>query len=286
MVDTRVSVADLLRGIIVQSGNDASIVIAEGISGSEAAFADEMNRRAREIGLADSTFLNATGWPDEGHVMSARDVATLAGLIIREFPQYYPMFAEKYFRYNGIRQGNRNPLLYKRFGADGLKTGHTEASGYALVASAERKGRRLILVVNGLDSARARSSEAARLLEWGFRETHTYRLFKKGDVVERADVWLGTEPTVPLVIERDLNLTLPRKLRRKMVAKVVYISPIPAPLLKGTPVARLVVTAPGRDPVEVPLVAGAAVERLGLIGRLGAAFSYLLWGGSRVTGAR
>ena len=281
MVNTRVSVADLLRGIIVQSGNDASIVIAEGISGSEAAFADEMNRRAREIGLADSTFLNATGWPDEGHVMSARDVATLAGLIIREFPQYYPMFAEKYFSYNGIRQGNRNPLLYKRFGADGLKTGHTEASGYALVASAERKGRRLILVVNGLDSARARSSEAARLLEWGFRETHTYRLFKKGDVVERADVWLGTEPTVPLVIERDLNLTLPRKLRRKMVAKVVYTSPVPAPLLKGTPVARLVVTAPGRDPVEVPLVAGEAVERLGLLGRLGAAVGYLVWGGSR-----
>ena len=281
MVNTRVSVADLLRGIIVQSGNDACIVIAEAISGSEEAFAEDMTRRAREIGLTDSTFRNATGWPDEGHEMSARDIAAIAGRIIREFPQYYGMFAEKNFTYNGIRQGNRNPLLYKNFGADGLKTGHTEVSGYGLVASAERKGRRLIMVINGLGSVRARSSEAARLLDWGFRETHTYKLFQKGDVVARADVWLGTEPNVPLVIERDLNLTLPRKLRRKMVARVIYKGPIPAPLLPGTPVARLVISVPERDPIEVPLVAGAAVKRLGMIGRLGAAVNYLLWGGSR-----
>ena len=277
-VNTRVSVRDLLRGIIIQSGNDACIVIAEGLAGSEEAFAEQMNRRAREIGLTESSFKNATGWPAEGHVMSARDIARLSVRLIEDFPDYYKLFAETEFTYNGIKQGNRNPLLYKDFGADGLKTGHTEASGFGLAASAVRDGRRLVLVVNGLDSMRERSSESARLLDWGFRETATYALFKKGDVVDRADVWLGVEKSVPLVIDRDLALTMPRRARGDMKAKVVFNNPVPAPVRAGTPIARLVVTAEGQKPLELPLVAGKDVEQLGLFGRLGAAIRHLVYG--------
>ena len=277
-VNSRVSVRDLLRGIIIQSGNDACIVIAEGIAGTEEAFAEAMTQKARELGLTDSGFKNSTGWPAEGHVMSARDIARLSMVLIRDFPDYYAIFREKSFKYNKIKQGNRNPLLYNGIGADGLKTGHTEASGYGLAASVIRNGRRLVLVVNGLSSVRARSSESARLMEWAFRETETYALFKKGDIVERAKVWLGTSAEVPLVIDRDLHLTLPRKSRRAMKAKVVLREPVPAPITKGTPVARLVISAPGQADVEVPLLAGEDVSRLGLFGRLGKAVRYLLWG--------
>ena len=216
MVNSRVSVRKLLQGIIVQSGNDACIVVAEGLAGSEEAFAEAMTRRAKEIGLTHSQFKNATGWPAEGHHMSAHDLAILAEKIIKEFPEYYPIFSEKNFTYGGIRQGNRNPLLYKDLGVDGLKTGHTEASGYGLVASAVRNGRRLILVINGLSSVNERSSESARLLEWGFRATANYALFKKGETVDHADVWLGQAPQVPLVVDQALTVTLPR--RRKVRA--------------------------------------------------------------------
>lgn len=277
-VGDRVSVKELLHGIIVQSGNDACIVIAEGLAGSEEAFAEQMTRRGREIGLLNSTFKNATGWPADGHVMSSRDIATLSLRIISEFPQYYPIFKVVDYTYNGIKQGNRNPLLYSNFGADGLKTGHTEASGFGLAASAVRDGRRLVLVVNGLSSMRERSSESARLLDWAFRETATYALFKKGEVVEKAEVWLGVQNSVPLVIDRDLVLTIPRAARRDMTVKAVFKNPVPAPLKTGTPIARLVVTIPGRQPLELPLVAGEDVEQLGLFGRFNAAVKYLVWG--------
>jgi len=277
-VGDRVSVHDLLQGIIVQSGNDACVVMAEGLAGSEEAFAEQMTRRAREIGLLNSTFKNASGWPAEGHVMSARDIGMLSLHIIREFPQYYGFFKEINFTYNGIKQGNRNPLLYKDMGVDGLKTGHTEESGYSLAASAVRNGRRLILVANGLSSMNERSSESARLLDWGFRETATYALFKKGDTVEKADIWLGAAPSVPLVMDRDLTITIPRNARRDMTVKAIFKNPIPAPVKAGTPVARLVVNMPGRPPIEVPLVAGTDVDRLGMFGRLNAAVRYLVWG--------
>ncbi len=173
-VGKEVTIAELLRGVIVQSGNDACIVLAEGIGGTEEAFAEEMGKRAGEIGLTQSSFRNASGWPDPDHMMSAHDLATLAALLIRKFPDQYPIFKEKEFSYAGIRQGNRNPLLYKNIGADGLKTGHTEASGYGLVASAVRDGRRLVLVVNGLGSVNERSKESARLLRYGFRDFSNY----------------------------------------------------------------------------------------------------------------
>jgi len=278
MVNTRVSVRDLLRGIIVQSGNDACIVVAEGLAGSEEAFARKMTAKAREIGLTNSSFKNATGWPAEGHVMSARDIANLSTRLIRDFPEYYEIFSELNFTYGGIKQGNRNPLLYKKFGADGLKTGHTQASGYGLAASAVRDGRRLLLVVNGLGSMRQRSSESARLLDWGFRETKTYRLFGKDEKVAAADVWLGRTASVPLVLDRTLNVTMSRKARQNMVVKLNYRAPIPAPVVKGVPLGRLIINQPGRPPIEVPLLAGQTVKQLGMFGRVSAALRYLLWG--------
>ena len=277
-VHSRVRVEDLLRGIIVQSGNDACIVVAEGISGSESAFAELMTRRAREIGLTRSTFRNSTGWPDPEHRMSARDIATLSQRIIEDFPEYYGIFSEKRFTYNKISQGNRNPLLYRESGADGLKTGHTEKSGFGLAASLKRNGRRIVLVLNGLPDIRARSSESLRLAEWAFRTFETYSLFKKGATIDLADVWLGTESVVPLVIDRDVEITLQRAARRKMTAKIVYTGPLPAPIAKGDKLARLVISAPNFPTLEIPLRAGAAVDRLGMFGRVGSAIKHLIWG--------
>ena len=277
---SRVRAEDLIRGIIVQSGNDASIVIAEGLAGGEEAFALEMTQRARGFGLQGSVFKNATGWPDPGHQMTARDLAILAIRTIEDFPEYYHYYAEKEFTYNGIRQTNRNPLIYKDIGADGLKTGHTQDSGYGLAASAKRGERRLVLVVNGLQSRKARGREPERLLEWGFREFNNYTLFKAGDKVTEADIWLGRNTVVPLVIEADLIITLARKARLGMKVTVEFEGPIPAPIVKGDRLATLVVIAPDRPPIEVPLVAGADVERLSLFGRLGATLGYILWGHS------
>ncbi|MCH7539016.1 MAG: D-alanyl-D-alanine carboxypeptidase [Proteobacteria bacterium] len=277
-VDKRVRVEDLLRGVIVSSGNDAAIVLAEGLAGTEELFAEEMTRRAREIGLEHSVFKNATGWPDPEHLMTARDLAILAQHTIENFPGLYPYYAETTFTYNGIRQENRNPLLNQRTGADGLKTGHTEASGYGLTASVERDGRRLILVVNGLAGVRERAMESARLIEWGLREFDTYALFKAGEVVEEAEVWFGEAARVPLVVASDVVVTLPRKARVEMTVTARYEGPIPAPIEAGAQIAKLVVSAPGIQPVEFPLVAGAGVERLGLFGRLSTTFNYLLWG--------
>ena len=276
----RVRVEDLIRGIVVQSGNDACIVVAEGISGSEEAFSEEMTIRARELDMIESTFKNSTGWPHPEHRMSPRDIAKLAKITINEFPEYYHYYSETKFIYNGISQSNRNPLLYKEMGVDGLKTGHTEESGYGLAASAVRGDRRLVLVASGLVSKKMRSSESERLLEWGFREFDNYALFKAGDVVTDAEVWLGKAPNIPLVIENDLILTLPKSSRRKMVVKTIYEAPIPAPIVQGDRVATLNISAPGVDPIEIPLVAGEDVKKLGLTGRLMAAINYILWGTS------
>jgi D-alanyl-D-alanine carboxypeptidase (penicillin-binding protein 5/6) len=271
-------VEDLLRGVIVQSGNDACIVLAEGLSGTEEAFAEEMTRKGREIGLTGSSFANSTGWPDPNQRMTARDLATLVQRIIADFPEYYHYYSETEFTYAEIRQMNRNPLLYKSLGADGLKTGHTEEAGYGLTASAVQDDRRLILVVNGLESQKARSEESARLISWAFREFGNYTLFKPAETVEEAPVWLGAAPTVPLIMAEGVTITLSRRARRDMQVKVVYDAPIPAPLRAGQEVAKLVVTAPGDETLEFPLTAGVAVERLGVFRRVGASLEYLIFG--------
>ena len=277
-VNSKVSVGELLSGVIVQSGNDACIVLAEGIAGTEERFAELMNKRGEELGLHGSHFMNATGWPHPEHVTTARDLARLADRVINDYPQFYNMFAEKTYTYNGIKQGNRNPLLYSYDGADGLKTGHTEASGYGLAASAVRDGRRLILVLNGLESVNDRARESERLLDFGFREFSNYQLFRAGDVVDELDVWLGDEAKVPLLIEQDVLVTMARKARSDLKVTISAPGPVPAPVEKGTQVATLTVEAPDLDPIELPLTAGAQVDRLSPLGRIGAAFNYLLWG--------
>ena len=278
LVNSRVSVHDLLRGIIVQSGNDACIVVAEGLGGSEAAFAERMTERGRELGLKNSVFLNSTGWPEDGHVMSARDLATLATRIIQDFPQYYTIFSERSFVYANITQPNRNPLLFRYPGTDGLKTGHTEEAGYGLVASAVRNGRRLILVATGMPSEDARARETERLIDWGFREFGNYEFFKAGEVVAQAPVWLGNKPTVPLVVAEALTVTMSRTARRTMTVKTIFDGPIPAGIRQGEQIGTLRIEAPEMEPIQLPLVAGASVDRLGLFGRLGAAVNYLVWG--------
>lgn len=278
-VGDRVSVEDLIRGIVVQSGNDATIVVAEGIGGSEGAFAELMTEKARAIGMSNSTFRNASGWPDPDHVTTARDLATLAERTIRDFPDFFHYYSEKSFTYNKIKQDNRNPLLYKNMGADGLKTGHTEASGYGLTASAKRNERRLIVVANGFNSVKARAAGSERLIDWGFRTWNNYALFKGGEKLADAPVWLGEAESVPVHIKDDLVITIPRKSRPKMKVAVSYEEPIPAPIKAGSRVATLVISAPDTETLEVPLYAGADVPQLGPVGRLGEALRYLVWGG-------
>ncbi len=277
-VGARVSVGDLLRGVIVQSGNDACSVLAEGIAGSEDAFAALENKKAAEIGLTHSTFKNASGWPEPGHEMTARDLATLARRLILDFPEYYPIFKDIDFTYNGIKQGNRNPLLYANLGADGLKTGHTEAGGYGLTGSAVRDGRRIIIVLNGLPTMRSRSEESARLLEWAFHSFEDVRLVKAGDAVGNAPVAMGTATVVPAVADREVEATIPSGTRKEVSTTATYLSPLPAPVKKGQRVGTLTVTAPGQTPIAVPLVAGADVARLNWLGRFGVTLQNLLRG--------
>ena len=281
-VGSNIPVEALIRGVIVQSGNDAAIVLAEGLSGSEQAFAHEMTQIGRDIGMTSSNFVNASGWPDPEHVSTVRDMALVSRRTIEDFPQLYHYYAETEFTWSDIEQNNRNPLLYSLPGTDGLKTGYTQASGYGLAASAERDGRRLILVVNGLAGARERATEAQRVLAWGFREFETYRLFEAGDVVADAEVWLGREDTVPLFLAQDLDITITRAARRDMTVKVVYEGPVAAPIANRQPLARLVVEAPGMATFERPLLAGLEVPEMSLPGRMVAVLGHLLFGPSVV----
>jgi D-alanyl-D-alanine carboxypeptidase (penicillin-binding protein 5/6) len=234
------------------------------------------------MGMRDTNFRNSTGYPDPDHWSTARDLAILAKRSIEDHPDYYKIYAEKEYTYNNIRQGNRNPLLYKTLGVDGLKTGHTEAAGYGLVASASREGgRRIIMVLNGLPSIKVRAAESERLLDFAYREFENVTLFKQGDTIDNVDVWLGNAKTVALVAAEPLTVTLPRKSRREMKVTELYEAPIQAPVRKGDKLAKLVITAPGVDPVELPLVAGNDVDRLGAFGRLGAAVSYLVFGSGK-----
>ena len=279
-VGDRIKVSDLLRGIIIQSGNDACIVVAEGLAGSEDAFAEMMTRRAKEIGLTNSNFANATGWPHPKHYMSARDLAVLSERLVTDFPEHYKIFAEKTFTYSKIKQSNRNPLLYRDIGSDGLKTGHTEEAGYGLAASAVRGERRIVMVVNGLTSIRERSRESLRVMEWAFRTFKPYALFKKDDVITKADIWLGDAPSVSLIIPEDLKLTLSRTARDKMKVTVKMNNPVAAPVKKGQRLATLIVSAPNFQTREIPLLAAEDVQQLGFVGRIGAAIQHVLWGSS------
>ena len=277
----RISIDDLLKGVIIQSGNDACLVLAEGLAGSEESFVELMNQKANQIGLKDSHFTNVSGLPDPDHWMTGRDLATLAIRTIRDFPEYYHYYSEMDYEFNNIKQGNRNPLLYKNVGADGLKTGHTEEAGYSLTASVARENRRIILVLNGLPTMKARAQESERLIEWAFREFNDYRLFAAGDKVDDGEVWLGAEPKVPLSVGKDFIVTLPRKARKDMKVTVEYDRPISAPIQKGDTVGKVVMTAPDVTPEQAPLIAAASVERMNPWGRVATLAGYLVWGQRR-----
>jgi D-alanyl-D-alanine carboxypeptidase (penicillin-binding protein 5/6) len=280
-VNSMVSLDDLLKGIIIQSGNDACQVAAEGVAGSEDAFADIMNEEAKKIGLTNSHFMDTSGLPDPNHWMTMRDIATLSWHVIHDFPEYYHYFAQKDFTYNGIKQGNRNPLLYDTPGADGLKTGHVEAAGYSVAGTVVRGNRRLIVVASGMRTMRERAAEIKKLVEWGFREYEDISVLAPGTEVEKAEVWLGDKPTVPLVLDQDVTITVPRGAARQAKVTVQYTGPIPAPIAKGQEIGKLVVTVPDRDPITAPLKAGEAVDRLGFAGRISAAAHHLLFGSAQ-----
>ena len=264
-----VKVGDLIRGIIIQSGNDACIVAAENIAGSEENFAGIMNRKAQELGLTNATFKNATGLPEKGHEMSSFDLAKLAQAIIRDFPEYYPIYSEKEFTYNKIRQENRNPLLSEVAGADGLKTGHTSASGYGLTGSVKTPdGRRLIMVVNGLKSMAERREESKKLVGWGNGSFENVTMYRKADVIEQIPVWLGKKETVAVSVPNDLTVTVPKGGKPDIQAEIHYMQPIPAPIAQGQKIGHIIVRGPDNQVKTADLIAVEAVEKVGYFGKL------------------
>lgn len=273
-----VKVEDLIRGMIVQSGNDATVALAEAVGGTEDGFASMATARAHELGMSGSNFTNATGWPDPNHYSTVRDLSTLALHLIRDFPEYYHYYSEREFTYHGIKQQNRNPLLSMNIGADGIKTGHTAENGYGLIGSAIQQGRRLLLVVNGLPDDKARSDEAARLMQWGFSATAAYPLVKKGDEIDAAAVWLGQSKTVPLVVGQDVTLSMSREARRALKAEVVLQEPVPAPVVAGQAMGKLRLTLPDGQKLEYPLSAKADVAALGFLARIKAKFHHFVLG--------
>jgi len=272
------TVEELIKGIIVLSGNDAAVVVAEGLAGSEAEFAKKMNERAKVIGLTQSHFANANGWPDPGQMMSMHDLGILAVRLITQFPEYYPYFSLTEFPYDGrspANRFNRDPLLKMGIGADGLKTGHTDDAGYGLVGSVKQGDRRIVLVISGLDSEKDRGEEAQRIVNWAFREFVQKTVAKKGTKIADAPVWMGSADTVGLVVDKDLSLLLPSLAQDGLKAEVKYLGPIRAPIKAGTKLAEMEIDIPGHDSVMVPLVAESDVAKGGFLKHVRVAFGVL-----------
>ena len=274
----QVAVEDLIRGMLIQSGNDACIVLAEGIAGSEEQFVILMNKQAQRLGLTHTQFRNTTGWPDPDHHMSARDVAMLAFHLIEDYPQYYHYFSEKDYKFNNIAQGNRNVLVDKGL-ADGLKTGHTDAGGFGLCASADRGGRRMIEVLNGLPSSQARAEEGERLLNWAFASFEDVKLFSKNEIVQSVPIWLGALPSVAVRAPHDIVLTMPHDWRNHVRIAVDFRSPVQAPVAAGQAIALLTVSGSRMADLRVPLLAAASVPRLALPNRAIAVLEHSVGGG-------
>jgi D-alanyl-D-alanine carboxypeptidase (penicillin-binding protein 5/6) len=280
-VGTNVTIEDLIRGIFVDSGNDAAVALAEGIGGTEDNFATMMNAEAAKLGMTNSHFVNASGWPADGHVMSVRDIATLSEHIIRDFPEYYHYAGEQTFTYNKITQINRNPLVTAGLG-DGLKTGHTAEGGYSLAGTTERDYRRVIVVLNGLPSWDSRVTESKRLMDWAFNSFQDVQLFAAGDQVTQAPVWLGQVPVVGLTVAQSTTVTMPMGWQNSVKVAVDYPAPVPAPVLAGQVVGRISVTGPGipsgQAATGAQLVAMTDVARLGLPGRALARLRHFITG--------
>ncbi len=274
----RPTVEELILGIIVQSGNDACVVVAEGLAGSEATFAAQMTTRAKALGMNDSSFANASGWPHPGQRMSMHDLGVLAERLINEFPEYYPFFAQTEFPFDGRspdNRFNRNPLLKLGIGADGLKTGHTQEAGYGLVGSAKQGSRRVTFVISGLTSEKARAEEAERVVSWAFRQFVEKTVAKGNTQIATAPVWMGNETTVGLVAAGDAILLVPALSHGDLKAEVRYKSPLQAPISKGQEIATLVIALEGMQDAEIPLVADRDITRGGFLPRLKAAAQVL-----------
>ena len=276
-VDKKVKVSDLLLGVVVQSGNDASIAIAEGISGSEEIFALEMNNLAKKIGLTNSNFINSSGWPNDNHYTTAKDLAKIAEYTLNEHPELYEMYAIAEFTYNGIKQDNRNPLLYSFDGADGFKTGHTQAAGYGLVGSAERGDRRLLLVLNGLETSRARAQESLRLMDWGFNNFQLVDFYKQGEVVIEATTWLGKQEKVKLSSQQDISVSIPKTHISDMKVEVLVEEPIPTPISINDQVGLVQISYADKK-LQYPLLASENIEQKGFFSRITSALYYLVLG--------
>jgi len=265
----QMKVEDLIRGILIQSGNDACVVVAEKLGGNEEGFAELMNAEAKKLGMTNTHFVNSTGWPEETHLTSAHDLATLAHHLIHDFPEYYKYFAEKEYTYHGIRQFNRNLLLDKSLGVDGLKTGHTEQSGYGITVSGVQNGRRVIAVVNGLESIKDRAEEAGALVRYGFASYDNLPIIKAGRKVVEIPVWNGTQDSIAATVTADVMATLPKVGRDKTIFKLQYDTPIASPIEKGAVIGRLLIQTPGTiGAQQVDLVAAEAVGKAGFFRRV------------------
>lgn len=277
-IGDNVSVENLIKGIVIQSGNDACIVVAENVAGSEDDFVILMNKTAKKLGLKNSHFENATGLPHPDHRMSMEDLAILARHIIKEFPELYHYFSQKEFVYNNIKQGNRNPLLYTMKGADGLKTGHTEEAGFCLAASATKGERRLIEVMSGMSSNRERSEEAERLMSWGFREFNNFKILTKGQTVATAKVWYGKEDSVNLNVADDVLKTVHMSQQDNVKATAEFDEPVKAPIKAGQEIGTIKIEIEGQSPLNVPLIAANDVSETGMLGKFWANVKYFIFG--------
>ncbi len=268
-VGKKVKIKDLIRGVIIQSGNDATIVLAEGLAGSEDDFAHALNKKAKELGMTNSHFMNASGWPDPDHYSTARDLSILAISLIKNFPEYYKIFSEKEFTFSKIKQPNRNPLLYKGIGADGVKTGHTEDGGYGLIGSGVSKdGRRVVMVLNGMASKKERKEESARLMQWALNGFKKVSLFDNGKTLGDAEVYLGVKSKVGLRAKEPVTIIVPKIYASDVKVEIRYKSPLKAPIIKGQLVGVAKVHVPKGDIIEVPLIAANDVAELGFFAKL------------------
>lgn len=277
-IDDKVSIDDLLKGIIIQSGNDASVALAECLAGTEEDFAKLMNVYAKRLGMNNTNFINSSGWPEDDHYSTVYDLAILSNAVIREFPNLYLYFADEEFTYNDIKQPNRNKLLSSVQGADGLKTGFTKASGWGIAATAKREDRRITVVINGTNSSRSRMNESANLINWAFSQTSQKELVREGQVITQVDVWLGNKPRVNLISSRKVVSTLSFDQLQLIKSSIQYKKPLDAPILKGNSYGKLLISIEGKPNIEIDLLAEENVGTINPILKIFAALKYLIFG--------
>ena len=277
-IDKKVSIEDLLRGIIIQSGNDASIAIAECLSGTENDFAILMNQYARELGMLNTNFTNASGWPEENHFSTVRDIGILSNNLIKNFPESYNYFNETTFTYNEIKQPNRNKLLSHVDGSDGLKTGYTKDSGWGIAGSSLRNERRITVVISGTNSSRSRLNESSNLINWAFRETTEKQILKKNQVIKTIDTWLGNKSNVDMIVKENFNTIVSFDQIKLIKSSIEYQNPLPAPIEKGQEIGKIIILIPGKDKIDIPLVSNKDVKLINPLFRFIAAAKYLIFG--------